>query len=388
MKKTKTLKLVSAFLILILVGLTIACAKPAPAPAPATTPAAAPKPATTPAAAAKPIVLRSSTYSPTSAAYQKDLAIPVLKRIEERSGGRVKFESYYGGELLPYKEEIEGLRKGVADFIVPSIATVYDEANFPVFPVMYLPAKYSDAKVGTYIALQRDSKDPYFKQVEPGRKGLKSFGWTGAVAYGIATTGKEINKPEDFKGLVLRVANLMGELTASGLGATPNRMPPNDVYEALSRRVVDGVILSLIDIEGYKQNEFLKYYITGICLGQSTAPSFMLQEKWDSLPPDIQKIFETTFEETAWEVAEKWEKKQQDLMKDWAAKGSKFVSFDKLSPDVQKLIGKAAVSSTLGWIEATEKKGAPGREAAKRWAQWLKAGGGQLFPEVEAELFK
>ncbi len=180
----------------------------------------------------------------------------------------------------------------------------------------------------------------------------------------------------------------MGELTASGLGATPNRIPPNDVYEALSRGVVAGVLNSIIDSEGYNQNEFLKYYITGICLGQSTAPSFMLQGKWDSLPADIQKVFETTFVEIAYEVADKWEAQQNTYIKDWTAKGSKFVNFDALSPDVQKLIGKAAVSATLSWIEATEKKGAPGREAAVRWAKWLKAGGGQLFPEVEAELLK
>ena len=66
-----------------------------------------------------------------------------LKRVEELSKGRVKFEPYWSSSLVPSRQLLDALKSGIADvsFIIPG----YYPGKLPLLTVATLPTTYADA---------------------------------------------------------------------------------------------------------------------------------------------------------------------------------------------------------------------------------------------------
>jgi TRAP-type C4-dicarboxylate transport system substrate-binding protein len=107
----------------------------------------------------------------------------------------------------------------------------------------------------------------------------------------IGTLTKPVRTLEDIKGLKVRGTGRIGDIVKA-LGATPMPIEIVDMYESLRRGVVDGNLGSAEQLEGFKIGELLKYvtasWKTGGCFGFYT---MMSKAKWDTLPPDMQKLF-------------------------------------------------------------------------------------------------
>jgi TRAP-type C4-dicarboxylate transport system substrate-binding protein len=101
---------------------------------------------------------------------------------------------------------------------------------------------------------------------------------------------KPVNTLEDLKGMQIRTAPGSMTRTFKALGATPAMIPAPEVYNALERGMVDGCGFPFSATRIYKLQEVTKSH-TVIDVATGMAAIAMNLDKWNKLPPDIQKAF-------------------------------------------------------------------------------------------------
>lgn len=215
--------------------------------------------------------------------------------VEEVTDGLVKVEVYPGGSLLDSSDIYEGVISGVAD--VGHSAVGYNLGRFPLLGAMYLGGvSYKNSKVSSYVA--RDIVEEFAPEELKDTKVMFVYG----LGPGDIISNNRVEKMEDLKGMEIRASGNQVK-TFELLGATPIDIAMPDAYEALSRGVVDGAVVPLEVLEGWKLAEVTKYVTKVPFVYNAVHYVTMNREVWDSLPEDIQAKIEDLntkmFEETA-----------------------------------------------------------------------------------------
>src|SRR5208337_3769644 len=135
--------------------------------------------------------------------------------------------------------------QGVSEtaYFIPS----YTAGRFPLTTVMELPIGVPSAKVGTQVIWELYEK--YLKSEYAGVKLLSL--WTIQPAH-IFTTKKPIRTLGDLKGLRIRSPGPLQTITLREFGASPISMPASDLYDALQRGMVDGMLTDFAALKGFK----------------------------------------------------------------------------------------------------------------------------------------
>jgi len=276
------------------------------------------------------------------------------KEIEKRTNGKVVITVFPGGTLTPADQAYDGVVRGVSDFALCVFG--YSRGRFPLSEVIDLPLGYKSGLQATRLI------NEFYEKFKPKEFDNVKPMYFHAHGPGIIHTKKPVNKLEDLKGMKLRCGGLITK-TVIALGATPVSMTQGEAYDALSRGVVDGAIAPYEVLYGYKQGEVVKY--TTECWGVGYTSGFVVamnKEKWNSLPPDIQKIIEQVNKEWIDKTGKVWDGIDKQG-KDFAIKlGNKIITLsdaenkrwaDKIRPILDE------------YVKVTNAKGLPGTEAMK-----------------------
>lgn len=287
-------------LAIVLVVILAACARPAPAPAPAPAPTpAAPKPTTaapvapkpttaapapspSPAAAA-PIKLRWATWIPASgdAAWAASWG---PKELEKRSGGRIKVELYYAGTLLPIKTILEGISTGVAD--MGHFLPTYTPGKVPLLTVIQQPVAAPDFWDG-FQALNELVKLPEI-QAELDANNIVYTGVAAAASNQRIITRTPVKTIKDLAGKKINSQSLGPELLTA-MGIVTTMIPSMEIYDALQKGTIDGILSMAAGVTTYKHYEVAKYWYD-LPLGTSVFMGAMNKNSFSKLPPDLQKL--------------------------------------------------------------------------------------------------
>jgi len=205
------------------------------------------------------------------------------KEIEERSNGQIKIQIFTGGSLTPAPQIYDGVVKGISDFGLSVLA--YSPGRFPVLSAVDNPFGYNNAFVATRVINELNRK------FQP--KEVNDVHVCYLYAHGpglLHTVNKPVRKLEEVKGLKIRSTGT-SQLIVRALGAAPVAMSQGETYDALKKNIVDGTLVPIEALEGFKQGEVLKY--TTLTYSSSYSQGFFVAmnlKKWNSLPPDLQKI--------------------------------------------------------------------------------------------------
>ena len=187
-----------------------------------------------------------------------------------------------------------------------------------------------------------------------------------------------LKEPADFKGVPLRAGSAIHTIVLEKLGSTPVTMPGPQIYEALSRSTIEGLVIAISDWPSYSIEPLLKHSIVDVSIGHWESYLAVSDAMWDGLTDDQKKIWDETARRIGLENAALWETNvgvvKEKSMKD----GGSFVSINDLSKAMQDHIAKAAVDTWVSWIEKTEANGHPAKATAKLYAQLIIAEGGKL----------
>ena len=273
---------------------------------------------------------------------------PWMKTVEERSGGKVKIHFFPQRAIAKEEETYDAVKVGLLD--IGTASTSRPPGKFPLNDLITLPLLFPDAKVGSLAVWEIYKRFPAWQKEFSATKVL--WEWTSAP-FQIATTKKPVLKLEDLKGLKIIgwIPTLLEIIRA--LGANPMQVPPLDTYLALERGMADGVCTPYAPMRSLKLSDATKHHTSA---GILVMPFYaaMNQSKFNSLPPDIQKIIETTGGDMARICGEALNRGQAEDVKWMKSKGLKFYD---LPAEEKKRWVKAIMPIREKWLNKMESKG-------------------------------
>jgi TRAP-type C4-dicarboxylate transport system substrate-binding protein len=288
------------------------------------------------------------------------LATEWAKEIEKRTGGKVQITVFPGGTLTPADKCYDGVVKGISDIGFSVMA--YTRGKFPLTEVSDLPVGLKTGLVASKVI------NDYYKKFKPKEFDEVKIMYLHGHGPGIIHTKKEVKKLEDLKGMKIRCTGMAAKIVGA-LGATPVAMPMGETYDAISRGVVDGSMAPQEALQGWKWGEVVKYTIENF--GSSYSTGFfvvMNKDKWNALPPDVQKIIEQVNEEYVEKQGKLWDEIDKAGRDYTIGRGNKIIS---LSPDEDRRWEKAVKPLLDDYKKSMKDKGLPGEEVLSFYFQTI-----------------
>jgi TRAP-type C4-dicarboxylate transport system substrate-binding protein len=309
-------------------------------------------------AEAAPIELKWSNYFPVPSRQSK-ICEEFMKDIEAKTQGKVKFSYFTAGTLLTAPKMYDGVVQGISDIGLSNISYTY--GRFKVTEVLDLPLGFPNAWVANHVA------NDFYRKYRPKEwEAVHVLSMHTSPVNVMMTATKPVYKVEDLKGLNIRGTGYIAEVV-SALGATPRALATPEVYDAILKKVVDGIYIPMETLRAFKYVDVIKHVTECWPIGQVyTFYLVMNKDTWNKLPEDVKKVFnEYPFEEklsTAW----------NEIDIDGKALGiEKGLNFIQLPPDEAKRWIKAAESVIDKYVKSMVSEGYSEREV-REWMNFVK----------------
>ncbi len=300
----------------------------------------------------KSITLTLHTFLSSNAPPTAQLLEPWARNVEKLSKGKLKIELYPSMSMGGKPNELYGQAKdGTAD-IVYTVAG-YTPGVFPRSEIFELPTIMTNSSLNTATAAYEN-----FDLIKDDFKKVKALLIALSGPMQLHTPTKKITKFEDLQGLKLRAPSRTGGWYIEELGAEPVGMPLPDVAQAFSKSAIDGAALPMEIFPAFKFQDLTKYTTEingGGGFGGSVLLLLMNQEKYDSLPKELQEVIDAS---TGIPLIEKFSKLAAD--------------FEVIGKDLQ--IKSGGEVNTLS-AEETKKFDAAGERVVKRWVKEMQEKG-------------
>ena len=260
---------------------------------------------------AAPLVLASTASAQTTLRMAYVAPPPVwgpiadqfAKNVAERSNGEIKIQSFGAGQLGSLPQNYAGLRTGQIDMMLADTGTLALAKGGKDFNALFAPYVFRDNAHFKAFMLS----PTFHEMLAPVEKeaGFKYVGYVSDRApRQLTTSNRKVLKPEDMKGLKVRVPETPTILEVmKAWGASPTPIPAAELYLAMKQGLVDGQDNGFDAIAGAKYYEVQKYAMR-IDYIQSGLMVLIAADKWARLTPAQQKAMTDAAVET-----EKWASK-------------------------------------------------------------------------------
>lgn len=288
------------------------------------------------------------------------------KMLAERSGGRVKINFYWSESLLKASEFFRGVQTGQADISFYVVGIDYGLMPLNMFTKQAFMG-YPSLAAGTEIYNKLYSK---FPELRDEFKGVKVLSARMGPAYQLHFTKKAVRVPADLKGMkVISVGGSMAKEMIP-MGAAPIDVKVGDLYVSLERGLAEGISSHVPILQAFGILKLVPHH-TLFQGGAVMGPDMLLfnLKKWQSLPPDIQKIFEELGPWLADELIKVDNGYEAMILGKAKEMGH---TFTHPTPEEVKLWREAVQPAHDKWIAETAAKGLPAKavyEEAKKLIQ-------------------
>jgi TRAP-type transport system periplasmic protein len=234
-------------------------------------------------ASAQVIELKFANYFPPPARHSK-ICEEFLAELEMRTDGKVKGRFFAGGSLLKAPAMFSGVVSGIADIGFSHVE--YTPGRMPVTEAVGLPLGYPSGWVANQVANDFYHK---FKPVE--WKDVEVL-WMHTSTPNVMITKKPVRTLEDLRGMTIRAPGTVGD-TVKALGATPAPTPVMEVYDAMSKGVIDGVNIPFETLKTFRFAEVAKYTTASWQVG-NLYPFYVIMNKnsYKKFTPELKEIFD------------------------------------------------------------------------------------------------
>ena len=308
----------------------------------------------TPAASGQtPIKMNYSVFFPAPHVHSV-LAVEWGKELEKRTNGRVKVDVLPGGTLTPADKCYDGVEKGISDLGMSVFA--YTRGKFPLTEVIDLPLGIKSGVAATRLI------NDYYRAFKPKELDGVKVMFLHAHGPGLLHSKTAVNKLEDLKGMKVRCTGLATKIVAA-LGGIPVAMPMGETYDALSRGVVDASMAPQESLNTWNWGEVVKFTTEDFGASYSTGMFVVMnKERWNSLPPDIQKTIEILNEEWIEKSGKGWDEIDKAGREATLKLGNKIIS---LSKEENERWAKMVRPLLDDYVNNMKSKGLPGDQTLK-----------------------
>ncbi len=270
-------------------------------------------------------------------------AVWAAEEVKKRSAGRINIEVYPASMLGKESDINQGLGLGTVDIIYTGMA--FAGRAYPPMSIASGPFIFRD-----FAHWQAFRNGPIFKELAAGYEGKTNGNHiVGYTYYGQRhmTANKQVLKPEDMKGLKIRVPDAPLFLMfpkAVGANATPIAFA--EVYLALQNGTVDAQENPLPTIDAKKFYEVQKYIMLTGHITESLV-TIVAGGVWAKLPEADRKIVSDVMWEASTRSTNDIVEAENALVTDFAKRGVSVVKVDR-GPFIAA-VQKAVTSPDAPW---------------------------------------
>ena len=305
-------------------------------------------------ASAQQVTLRSADIHPDG--YPTVEAVIYMgKLVSERTNGRIGVKVFNNASLGSEKDTIEQTRFGVID--MNRVNTAPFNNLVPQTQVLGMPFLFRSVD-HMHKTIDGPIGDEILAAFEP--HGLIGLAFYDSGARSFYTTKKPIKSLADLKGQKIRVQQSdlwIAMMKAFGANATP--MPFGEVYSSLETGVVDGAENNWPSYESSRHFEVAKNYTL---TQHSLAPEALVISKmsWDKLSPDDQKIMRQAAKESVVKMRELWSAREKTSEAKVRAGGANVIKVNKdefsavMKPVYDKFVTDPKMKDLVTRIQAVQ----------------------------------
>lgn len=265
--------------------------------------------------------------------------------VKEATCGGVNITVYDGGTIASPAEALAATEMGTCD-MAWIIASTYADV-LPVEGMFYLPGlNLENIPRDTMIMWDLYEKYPAF-EADFTKSNLKLI-----HMYTTGTTGvfgPEVRCLDDLKGLNIRTLGGYASDIITKLGASPISMGPGDMYDSLSKGVIDGYTIEWSGVNTYRLYEVSDYYNMDNIY---TSPMALIMnlDSYDQLPDEYKEILDYySGREMSLQMAYLWHEDNLNCQETYSEESQiiHYEDYDKIIEIMQEYsLGKAAEIST------------------------------------------
>ncbi|MGH7853462.1 MAG: TRAP transporter substrate-binding protein [Candidatus Binatia bacterium] len=285
---------------------------------------------------------------------QRLMLEPFKKELEEKSKGRIKLTIHPGGALAPAPATYENIVAGAFD--IGWTLQGYTPGRFPLSAIVEMPFLWTSAQEATRVFWQLFEELPALRNEYRDVKVLAT--WTHDLGQ-VYTTSKPVRSLEDLRGLKIRAPGPVQVSMLRALGAVPVTMPAGEIYDALERGVVDGLVIGLSAIKGFRLDQVAKHatmtksYVAAMIVA-------MNQQSYKKLSSEDRALLDSlTGRRMALLGAKNYDDEADDGLD--ALKKVK-ANIYQLNPAEMEKWKQATGQMSKEWIKEMESKGLPGKQ--------------------------
>lgn len=236
----------------------------------------------------------ATPYSPTHPFSRADQRW--MKFVEDRSGGTLRIRPSWSGALLSSEHSLIELRHGVVD--IGLITPIYVKGGAHLIRLQsgfYAGAVTIEDQVALYRCLET-SHEQFAEELE----GLVVLAVQGGSLPGVVTRTRPVASLADLQGMRIRAPTELLPVLRD-LGADPVNMPMGEVYSALAKGIIDGVIAPTDTFRALHLSEVARYYLR-LAVPRGAYPArAMGRERWERLSAEHRAVLEAAI--PVWEEA-------------------------------------------------------------------------------------
>lgn len=219
----------------------------------------------------------------------------VSKRVSELTSGRFKITNFAAGEIVPGLQVLDAVQAGTVE--AGQTAMYYYFGKNPAFAFATCIPFGPNTRQQQAWWYQGGGEQMYNEFLKPYDCVAIAYGNTGTQMGGWFR--KEINTPDDLKGLKFRVGGVAGTVLTR-LGVVPQQIAGGDIYPSLERGTIDAAEwIGPHDDERLGFSKVAKYYYTpGWWEGNSMGHMIVNAKTWAALPKEYQAAYQAACAET------------------------------------------------------------------------------------------
>lgn len=232
------------------------------------------------------INLKFSHHEPPSArialAFQK-----WADMVGEKTNGKVKIQIFPAQTLGKGADSYAMVQSGIVDMAWLMLG--FFPGQFPLSEAYNLPMLgVPSGKVGASALWDYVQSSPAVQKEWSTVKVLTTFS---SGTQFVNTAKKPVRTLQDIKGQKIRVTGWGCTNFIKSVGGNPIGLSPPEMYDGISKGVIDGMVFDWQGIQSSRLYEVLNYatYSPLVQVPQFLALNL---DRWNSFPPDVQKVFE------------------------------------------------------------------------------------------------
>ena len=221
-----------------------------------------------------------STKHPVGVGYQT-----FADELKKNTNGDITLRIFPGEALLGAKAISDGVRDGVADIGFDTLT--YTPSYYPHGVLLNDLAMVGENDMAAAFAITelftqhcKACLDEFAKQNQVFTSGMSTAPY-------VLVNKVDMNSPEKIKGMKLRAGGSLWDRFASSVGATGVNIPTSEMYEALSRGILDGAMYAVGGLKTHGLGDVATQVIT-LNLGSFRAGNLFSfnREVWKDLTPE------------------------------------------------------------------------------------------------------